>query len=139
MEGVRTLLRFLFSAVGLLVASYVVPGIRHGSFTDLLAVAVLLGALNATLGSLLRFVALVPLVCSFGCLSLIINGLVFWLAGWLASSLGLGFQVKGFWAGFFGALVSAVVASLLERLLTPQNGDRPEDPPPAHQDHPVAG
>ena len=54
------------------------------------------------------------MACSFGCLSLFINGLVFWFAGWLAGNLGLGFRVAGFWAGFFGALVSSVVATLLE-------------------------
>jgi putative membrane protein len=125
----RLLLRFLFSAVGLLVASHLVPGIHHGPFTDLLAVAVLLGALNATLGMLLKFVALVPMVCSFGCLSLFINGLVFWFAGRLAMALGLRFSVAGFWAGFFGALVSSVVATLLESMfLGPKKNRRDEAP-----------
>jgi len=111
---VRVILRFLFSAVGLLVASSLVKGLHHGSFLDLVAVAVILGALNATLGMLLRFIAFVPMVCSFGCLSLFINGLVFWFAGWVAGSLGLAFRVSGFWAGFFGALVSSLTATLLE-------------------------
>ena len=110
----RVILRFLFSAVGLLVASSLVKGLHHGSFLDLVAVAVILGALNATLGMLLRFIAFVPMVCSFGCLSLFINGLVFWFAGWVAGSLGLAFRVSGFWAGFFGALVSSLTATLLE-------------------------
>ncbi len=124
----KTLLRFLFSAIGLLVASAVVPGIHHGPFLDLLAVAVILGLLNATVGALLRFVALVPMVCSFGCFSLVINGLVFWLAGTLSARLGLAFSVSGFWAGFFGALVSSVVASLLGGLFIPRERERPEGP-----------
>ena len=110
----RVLLRFLFSAIGLLVASSLVPGIGHGAFLDLVVVAVLLGALNATLGLLLKFLAFVPMACSFGCLSLFINGLVFWFAGWIAGNIGLGFRVAGFWAGFFGALISSVVATALE-------------------------
>ena len=125
----RLILRFFFSAIGLLVASYLVGGITHGAFTDLLVVAVLLGALNATLGMLLRFIALVPMVCSFGCLSLFINGLVFWFAGWLASNLGLGFRVHGFWAGFFGALVSSAVATLLEGIFLGREQERRGDPP----------
>ena len=125
----RLILRFLFSAVGLLVACYLVPGLQHGAFTDLLAVAVLLGALNATLGLLLKFMAMVPMVCSFGCLSLFINGLVFWFAGYLAASLGLAFRVHGFWAGFFGALVSSLVATALEGLFLGRNQlGRPEPP-----------
>lgn len=125
----RTLFRFLFSATGLLVASYLIPGIHRGSFLELLGVAVLLGAMNATLGALLKFLAMVPMVCSFGCLSLFINGLVFWLVGSLASKLGLGFYVQGFWAGFFGALVSSIVATLLEWILIGrENRRRPEGP-----------
>lgn len=125
----KTLLRFLFSAIGLLVAGSLVPGIRHGGFMDLLAVAVILGALNATLGIGLRFMAFVPMVCSFGCLSLFINGLVFWFAGWVASRVGLDFHVAGFWAGFFGALVSSVVATLLGWIfLGKDKRGRPEPP-----------
>ena len=126
---VRLLFRFLFSAIGLLVASYLVSGITHGAFLDLVAVAVLLGALNATLGMLLKFMAFVPMACSFGCLSLFINGLVFWFAGWIAGNLGLGFRVAGFWSGFFGALVSSVVASILEWIfLGGSRGSQPEGP-----------
>jgi putative membrane protein len=124
----RTLLRFLFSAVGLLTASYLVPGITHERFLELLAVAVILGALNATVGTLLKFVAFIPVALSFGCFSLVINGLVFWLAGSLSAKLGLGFRVSGFWAGFFGALVSSLIASLLEMVLLGRQ--RPDPPSP---------
>ncbi|WP_005033443.1 phage holin family protein [Holophaga foetida] len=113
----RTLLRFLFAAVGLLVASRVVPGIRHGSFMELIAVAVILGALNASLGALLKTVAFLPVACTFGCFSLVINGLVFLFAGWAAGQLGMAFQVSGFWSGFFGALITSLVAWFLEMVL----------------------
>jgi putative membrane protein len=69
------------------------------------------------------------MVCSFGCLSLFINGLVFWFAGWLAGSLGLGFRVAGFWAGFFGALVSSLVATLLEGIFLGRIGNVPPEGP----------
>lgn len=123
----RLLFRFLFSALGLLVASTVVPGITHGPFLDLFLVAVLLGALNATLGMFLKWVTLLPNACSFGGLSLFINGLVFWATGALAARLGLGFRVAGFWAGFFGALVSSLVAWLLDRVFI---GDPRQQAPP---------
>ncbi len=124
----RALFRFLFSAVGLLAASALVPGIQRGSFLELLAVAVVLGFLHSTLGALLKFLAAVPVVLSFGCMSLVINGLVFWLAGTVAARLGLGFRVAGFWPGFFGALVSGLVAWLLEAVLLGR--ERPSPPPP---------
>jgi len=126
-----TVLRFLFSAIGLLVACAFLPGLGHGSFLDLLIVAVILAALNTTVGSLLKVIAFVPVACSFGCFSLVINGLVFWLAGALSSRLGLGFTVSGFWAGFFGALVSSVIASILGAIFIPKDRQRPQGPSPS--------
>jgi len=125
------ILRFLFSAIGLLVACSFVPGLGHGSFLDLLIVAVLLAALNTTVGSFLKVMAMVPMACSFGCFSLVINGLVFWLAGALSSRLGLAFTVSGFWAGFFGALVSSLIASTLGAIFIPKDRQRPQGPPPS--------
>lgn len=130
---VRVLLRFLFSAVGILAASAIVPGIEAGRFVDLLAVAVLLGFLNATLGQLLKVVAFVPVACTFGCLNLFINGLVFLLAGRLAGHLGLDFRISGFWAAFFCALLSGVLAWLLELTLL---GKERKQPPPARPQGP---
>lgn len=126
----NTVLRFLFSAIGLLVACSFVRGLGHGTFLDLLVVAVILAALNTTLGSLLKLIAFVPMACSFGCFSLVINGLVFWLAGSLSSRLGLNFTVSGFWAGFFGALVSSVVAAILGAVFIPKDRQRPQGPAP---------
>ena len=124
------LLRFVFSAIGLLVACSFVPGLGHGSFLDLLIVAILLAALNTTVGSLLKVIAFVPMACSFGCFSLVINGLVFWMAGALSSKLGLDFTVSGFWAGFFGALVSSLIASILNGIFIPKDRQRPQGPAP---------
>ena len=127
---VRAMLRFLFSAVGLMSAAALVPGIHRGSFIELLAVAVLLGFLNATLGALLKFLAMIPVVLSLGCMSLVINGLLFWLAGTLSVRLGLGFRVDGFWPGFLGALVSGFIAWLLETVLLGREGGVPPPSPP---------
>lgn len=124
----RVLLRFLFSALGILAASSLVPGIHAGRFMDLLAVAVLLGFLNATLGQFLKVVAFVPVACTFGCLNLFINGLVFLLVGRLAGRLGLDFQVSGFWPAFFCALLSGILAWLLELVLL---GKERRQAPPA--------
>ena len=76
-------------------------------------------------------IAIVPMACSFGCFSLVINGLVFWLAGTLSAKLGLTFTVSGFWPGFFGALVSSVVASVLGAIFIPKDRKRPQGPAPS--------
>lgn len=126
----QTLLRFLFSAIGLLVAAFLVPGVHGGPFLELIVVAVILGALNATLGLLLKFIAFLSNFCTFGCLGLLINGLVFWAAGTLSHSLGLRFRVDGFWAGFFGALVSSVIAGILGWIFLPKKDDDRRGPEP---------
>lgn len=113
----RTAFRFLFSAIGLLLASALVKGIHHGGFLDLVVVAILLGVLNATLGTLLKFLAFIPVLLSFGCFSLIINGAVFYWAGRLSKALDLGFSVDGFWSGFFGALITSFTAWILELVI----------------------
>jgi putative membrane protein len=92
-------------------------------------VAVILGALNATVGNLLKFLAFIPVMLSFGCFSLVINGLVFWLAGSLSHRLGLTFGVSGFWAGFFGALVSSIVAAVLNGLFLGRERSEPPQGP----------
>ncbi len=113
----KIVLRFVFSAVGLLVASYLVPGIKVGPFVELLGVAVILGLLNATMGTFLKVIAFLPMACTMGCFSLVINALVFWIAGKVALAIGLGFRVNGAWACFFGALVTSVITVFLERIL----------------------
>jgi putative membrane protein len=124
-------LRFVFSAIGLLVACSIIKGLDHGTFLDLLVVAVILAALNTTVGTFLKVIAFVPMACSLGCFSLVINGLVFWLAGTLAPKLGLNFTVSGFWAGVFGALVSSIIASILGAIFIPQDRLRPQGPGPS--------
>jgi putative membrane protein len=81
-------------------------------------------------GTFLKLIALVPMACSLGCFSLVINGLVFWLAGTLSVKLGLNFTVSGFWAGVFGALVSSIIAAILGGIFIPQDRRRPQGPPP---------
>jgi putative membrane protein len=46
-----------------------------------------------------------------------VNGLLFWLVGWLADQLNLPFHVHGFWAGFWGAIIVAVVSWLINLVI----------------------
>ena len=124
----RYALRFLFAAVGLLVAAWLLPGIQHDGFLVLVGVAVLLGILNATIGAFLKVMALVPMACTFGCFSFVINGLIFLLTSWIAGKLGLPFHVSNFWSAFFGAIITSGVAFILERVFIGR-----EQPPEAPQ------
>ncbi len=69
----------------------------------------LLSLVNATLGRLLKLLFL-PLNClTLGLLSVVINGLLFWMVG----SWGFGFHVTTFWAGLVGSVLYSSLNALL--------------------------
>jgi len=100
------LLRLAISALGLWLASKVVPGIRVDSFGSLVAAALLLGIANALVKPLLILLTLPFTIITLGLFLLVIN----------AAMLGLvavflrGFHVEGFWPALFGAIVVSLTS-----------------------------
>jgi len=43
----------------------------------------------------------------------VVNGLLFWLAGYISAELGLPFEVTGFWPAFWGAIIVAITGWVL--------------------------
>jgi putative membrane protein len=106
----RLLIRLLINVVGLYVAVQLVPGVQSaGSWTTLLGVAVILGLVNVVVRPVLTILTGPLILLTLGLFLLVVNALTLWLAGLIASGLGLGFQVDGFIAAFWGALVLTVV------------------------------
>jgi len=64
-------------------------------------------------------------VLTLGLIALVVNGLLLWLASWVAGKLSLPFHITGFWAAFWGALIVSVVGWLLSVLVP----DRLDEPP----------
>lgn len=109
------LLRWLVNAIALFVVVQVVPGVSVARWQPLLAGALVLGLLNAFFRPVLIFLTLPVNVMTLGLFTLVINGLVFYLAAWLVK----GFYVTGFWSSFVAALVFSVVSFLLNLLMGP--------------------
>lgn len=107
------LLVWILNAVALLIVAYILPGIQVVSFTSALGAAVVLGLLNMLVKPVLQILTLPLTVVTLGLFLLVINALVFWLAG----SILKGFQVTGFWWAFIGAIVYSIVTSLLSNLI----------------------
>ena len=101
----KAVIRILFTAVGVMLAANVVPGIEVSGFWTAVLVAVVLGILNITLGFILKILTLPLSLVSFGLFFLVINAFMFWLASFVK-----GFAVHGFWPAFFGALIVTVVS-----------------------------
>lgn len=108
------LIRLLVNAVALWVATRIVPGVTYeGGWEPFVVVALIFGVINATLRPLTQLLTCPLILVTLGLFALVVNGLMLWLTSSLATWLGIGFRVSGFWAAFFGALVVSIVSMLL--------------------------
>ena len=108
------LLRLLINAAALWAAIQLVDGISHrGGWWSLLFVALLFGALNASIRPLLKLLSLPLIILTLGVFIFVINALMLLLTSWVSGLLNLGFYVDGFWDAFVGGLIVTVVSLLL--------------------------
>lgn len=112
------LYRVLATAAAVWVAT-LLPGISlltdstGTKVATLVVIALVFGLVNAVIKPLIKVVGCVLYILTFGLIGLVVNGLLFWFAGWVAGHFGLPFRVDGFWAGVLGAIVVAVVSFVL--------------------------
>lgn len=109
--------RVVVVAVGLWIATLIVPGIEvapgSSQILTLVVVALIFGLVNAVLKPLIKVVGCPFYVLTLGLIGLVVNALLFLLVGAIAGGLGLPFTVGGFGAAFVGAIVVAVVGFVL--------------------------
>ena len=114
----RLIARWLISAAAVWVATEVVPGIRiEEGFAPLLAVALLLGLVNALVRPLLRWLACGLIVLTLGLFLLVINAGLLLLTSSLARQVGIAFFVDGFVPALLGSLVISLVSFTISLLL----------------------
>ncbi len=120
------LLRWLINAVALLVAAWLVPGIRLGAagrhatardWLALAAVALIFGIVNAIIRPILIILSLPLEILTLGLFTFVINALMLLLTSGISQRLSLGFHVDGFITALLAALVISVVSFLLSRFL----------------------
>src|SRR5471032_1542897 len=100
----QLLVRWAILALGVVLATKLVPGIECRDATTLICVVVALSFFNAILKPLLLLFTLPFIVLTLGFGVLVINALLFLLVGRLVD----GFHVAGFWPALWGALVVSV-------------------------------
>lgn len=108
----KILFRIIITALAVLLAANIVPGIHVAGFGTAVLVAVVLGILNVTLGFLLKVITFPLTVITFGIFLLVVNAWVFWMASFIK-----GFSVAGFGPAFWGALIVTIVSMLGRKLL----------------------
>jgi putative membrane protein len=109
----RILLVWLVNALALIAVAYLLPSISVSSFTSALIAALVLGLLNAIIRPVLVLLTLPVTIVTLGLFILVINALLFWLAG----SILEGFHVQGFWGAFVGSILFSIVSWLLSALV----------------------
>ncbi len=125
---VQLLLRWAVLAVGVILATKLVPGIRCDSGTALVAVVLLLSFCNAILKPVLVLFTLPFILLTLGLGVIVINALLFLFVGRLVD----GFHVAGFWSAVGGALIVSLTNLFLSGFTKQRPG--PPAPPAARRD-----
>jgi putative membrane protein len=127
-RDVKILIRVVITAIALWVATLVVNGIELTAASTprkvgtLLVVAVVFGLINAFLKPVVKKLGCVFYIITLGLIALVVNGLLLWLASFIADKLNLPFHVSGFWAAFWGAIVVGLVSWLLNLFVHDDHG-----------------
>ncbi len=119
----RIIIRWLINAIALFVAVRLLPGVE-ASNGGILAVALILGFVNAIIRPILVFLTCPLIILTLGLFTLVINALMLQLAGSIGRSLGFDFQITGgFGTVFLAALIVSIVSFLLS-LVVVSEGER---------------
>lgn len=107
------LLRVAIVALGLWLATYLLPGLHFDSPGYLLAAALLLGIVNAIVRPIAVVLTLPLTLLSLGLFLLVVNAAMLGLVALLLA----GFQISGFWTAVGGALIVSLTGWVASGLI----------------------
>lgn len=116
----RLLVRWLISALALLIVANLVPGIYVRGFGGALIVAAVIGFVNATLGLLLKILTFPLWILTLGLFLIVINAAMLKLTALFMPAL---FEVRTWTAAIIGAILLSLVSAILHWLV----GDKRRD------------
>lgn len=109
------LLRMLIIALGLGLATVLVPGVEIEGALTLLVAALLLGLVNAVIRPLVVLLTLPFTIVTLGLFLLVINAAMFGLVAAMLSD----FRVSGFFAALFGAIIVSITSTIASWYIGP--------------------
>jgi putative membrane protein len=129
MPRMSYLIRLAISAVALWIATLLISGVQLTTDSTgkkvgtIIVVAAIFGLVNMFLRPIIKTIGCGLYVLTLGLIAIIVNGLLFWLASWIAGGIDLPFHVQNFWpSAVLGALVVGVISWFLN-LVVP-DGDK---------------
>ena len=109
-------IRWLILTLAIILASYLIPGIRVTGFFSALFTAAILGILNVLFRPILLVLTLPINLLTLGLFTFVINALMLMMASGVVS----GFAVESFWSALFGSLVISAVNWISNRFINDQ-------------------
>jgi putative membrane protein len=107
-------IRWITLTAAILMASYLLDGIRVSGFFSAFMAAAILGILNAFFRPIAIILTLPINILTFGLFTFVINAMMLKMASGLIE----GFDVHGFWTAVFGALIISLVSWLLNSYIS---------------------
>lgn len=111
MRGI--LIRWLVTALSLLLTAYIIEGIQVRDFSSALVAALVLGIVNALIRPIFLILTLPINILTLGLFTLVINAAILLIVARTVK----GFSVTGFWPAFLGAIVLSLISTALNALL----------------------
>jgi putative membrane protein len=108
------IIRLIVSAISILIAAYIIPGVKVDGFWAALTVAIVLGLLNAVVKPILTLLTLPITIFSLGLFLLVINVMMVYLADYFVA----GFSVESFFGALLFSFAVSVIGSILGAVLT---------------------
>jgi putative membrane protein len=100
---------WLINTLVIIVAAYIVPGVRVDNFVAALITALVLGIINAFIRPILLILTLPINILTLGLFTFVIMAFLVWLAAQIVP----GFRVDNFGSALLFAIVVAVINGLL--------------------------
>jgi len=101
----------LYAAVAIMNGNGIVP--QSTNWLAFIWLALIFGLVNAILRPLLSILSCPLIILTLGLGTLLINTLMFYLAGLIGRIFGVGFTVNGFLPAFLGALIVSIISLIL--------------------------
>jgi putative membrane protein len=108
------LLRTAVVALGLWLATQLLPGLAFDAPMTLLAAALLLGVVNAVIRPLAILLTLPLTLVTLGIFLAVINAAMLGIVAWMLE----GFRVSGFWSALLASLVVSLTSWLASGLIS---------------------
>jgi len=103
---------WIIITIAILLAAYLIPGIKVDSLGSAIIGAAILGLLNVLIKPILIILTFPITLLTLGLFIFVINALLFWLAG----SIIHGFSVRSFGSALLGSLVVTIITFIAQHL-----------------------